>query len=233
MENCGCFVPNFIRLIHFDNRQLASTDQKISTGPSKLFEFPGIVSRPPSVGGLARTKLQRLCQMWIRWRGRALWSSQSMWFDIPYQSKSSGRHNPTRDRLPQRIQSYKRENIKYLCRICGLPTSHFFPVVVFLLPNFFPLFFFLGWDGETLQCRGVLSRINRPRYTTTRQPHLPHHTTYHTYLCLLWHPVFLVLILTVVTSQVWQSCSDSTETVVPWHHQVQHPSGSRSPTGIV
>ena len=33
---------------------------------------------------------------------------------------------------------------------------------------------------------------------TTRQTDIRHHKTHHTYLCLLWHTVFLVLLLTVV-----------------------------------
>jgi len=55
------------------------------------------------------------------------------------------------------------------------------------------------WQGMAA-CRGVLPRSSS-RPTTTLQPCIPQHTTYHTCLYLLWQPVFLVLLLTVVIPQ--------------------------------
>ena len=48
---------------------------------------------------------------------------------------------------------------------------------------------------------GVLPRNSRRTWTTTMQPQITHHKTHHTSLCLLWQPVFLVLLLTIVTLQ--------------------------------
>jgi hypothetical protein len=42
-------------------------------------------------------------------------------------------------------------------------------------------------------------REGRRRTTSkTSHPDIPHHTTRHTYLCLIYHTLFLVLLLTVV-----------------------------------
>ncbi len=56
-------------------------------------------------------------------------------------------------------------------------------------------------------CRDILTRnTRRPTFSTTR-PTLPQHCYKHTttYLYLIWYPVFLVLILTVVIPQVYVS----------------------------
>ncbi len=53
VENCRCIVPNFINdefisIIPF----LGVLPLQFSTGPSKLFQFPGLMSRLPSVDGM-------------------------------------------------------------------------------------------------------------------------------------------------------------------------------------
>jgi len=59
---------------------------------------------------------------------------------------------------------------------------------------------FLSWGPEFLVW---VELITYAYFTSCVHPtrHIPHHTKFHTDHCLLWYPVFLVLLLTVVIPQ--------------------------------